>query len=135
MKVNFSLCGWHSELDNLIDAFNPEVPQAVIHDLIDKKLLQAFEVMIDGVKVGYFISRIDCSYEGKKDFVVLWALSSVKGKAPMINVLGSLVSGLAKEIGCDRVRIHSDSRKMDAFLERGGFKYMETVYRKELNNA
>lgn len=101
---------------------------------IDGKLT-ILQVFWEKVLIGYLVAREDVLFGGKKELAVIRAMACVKGKNPIAHVLAHGLSRFALSHGFDSVRIHSDRRGMDAFLEEAGFEFQESVFTKDLSHG
>lgn len=135
MNITAKGCAWNDRLEALVTSLNPEIGVEAVKNQVEKNHFMPFEVFVDEVSIGFFVIRIDVTYDGKKELVHLFSLSEVKGRTPIHHVMGSLVMNIARDLGCQRVRVHSEIRKIDSFLEREGFEFRESVFVKEVSNA
>lgn len=97
--------------------------------------LTVLQVFVEKILIGYLVAREDVVFGGKRELAVIRALACVKGKNPIAHVLAHGLSRFAESHGFDSVRIHSDRRGMDAFLEEAGFEFQESVFVKELSHG
>lgn len=123
---------WNERLQSLLTMLDPEIGVENLKRFIQEGKFFAHEVIYNGVSIGFYIFRIDTMSNGKRELVILHAISEIKGPKPLVHILNQIFPGVGMQYNCRRIRIHSESRKMDDLLEAGGFRFMESVFIKEI---
>lgn len=82
--------------------------------------------------IGIFTAFVDTAYNGRKDLVVVHAVSVEQLPFSFIAALDPVISALAKDSGFDRWRVHSQRVGMSKVLAKHGFKIEEIVFSKEV---
>lgn len=132
MNVKAVKSGWTDRVGRLLDECRPMFGVEALKEKIEAGEVTAFETFVDELSVGFFLVRVDVLIDGRYELVLLHAVSEYKGKTPIAHILGVLLPNIAKEYGIKKVRVHSQMRKLDDFLERGGFQFQESVFVKEV---
>lgn len=123
---------WNERIEKLLTALDPWLGVETTKRLIEEKRIVAHEVILNGYSVGFYIFRVDILENDSKELVIMHAISDVKGPKPLIHILNNIFSGVGQQLNCNRVRIHSETRKMDDLLEAGGYRFMESVFVKDI---
>lgn len=123
---------WCERLEKLVTDLDPEVGLEAIKKNVEAGNLTAFEVFVEEISIGFFIARIEVLYNNRRELVLIHAVSEVKGKTPLAHIFGTLLPELARKHEISTIRIHSEQRKLDDFLERQGFEFAESVFVKRI---
>jgi hypothetical protein len=132
MNLIVNQVGFSDRLRKLIIALDPEIGADALKSLIDSGKIFVHEVIYNAISVGFYIGRVDIMGNGQKELVIMHALSDVKGSKPLLHILNQIFPNVGAQLNCKRVRIHSETRKMDDLLESGGFKFLESVFVKDI---
>ena len=132
MNVRSVQVPWNVRLEKLLEDMNPLIGVPILKKAVDEEKIAAFEVIADEVSIGFILVRIESLFNGDIELVVMHALSEIKGRSPLSHIVSVMLPDVAKHYGAKSIRIHSDMRKMDDFLEREGFRFMESIFVKKV---
>jgi len=123
---------YNERIEKLLTALDPVLGVEVIKRLMQEKKILAHEVVCNGYSVGFYLFSVDELANGDRELVIRHAISDVKGPKPLIHILSQIFPGVGLQLKCKRVRIHSETRKMDDLLEAGNYRFMESIFIKDI---
>lgn len=130
--TEFKQVEWNERVQLLVEKLDPLIGAYALMELVKSGTCFVHEVFVNHQSIGFYIGRVDVLANSERDLVIMHAMSDRKGHKPLIHVLSIIFPAVADQLRCNRVRIHSDQRKIDSLLESAGYEYFETVFMKEV---
>jgi len=123
---------WNTRLEALLKQLDPLLGVETLKRLQGERRIFTHEVIHGEKSLGFYIGRVDVLANGDRELVIMHAVSEVKGPKPLAHILSGIFPGVGLQLKCKRVRIHSETRKMDNLLESSGYQFTESVFTKEI---
>lgn len=127
--------GWGEYLEKLIVKLDAFCGVDAIHKEIEAGRMSAWLVIVEEVKLGCFLTRIDFRYDGDKDLALLFTVADEKTKTAISKVMYELLEHVARANGAKYIRLHVDSPALARITERAGFNFLESVYIRAVPNV
>lgn len=128
MNLKILLCDWNERLSCLLDEIRDEKTKQAIKFRVENKRYLVFEVFLNEKSIGFLVCFIDRLLNDERQFVVMHALSEIKGNTPISHVASFGLDELAQRYCCKTVRIHSERRGLDKLLEKADYYFQESVF-------
>lgn len=126
MKVEVTQLSFEGAVETRFQTLYTAISKDVIKENIEKGFLKLYGVFADSFLIGCFISRIDLNFDGTQDLVIMHVFTMYdRADLNFLSTLNVIFDKLAD--GRD-IRIHSQRRGADIYLEKNGYEFMETVF-------
>lgn len=119
---------WNDQAERLVEKLRPAMGRDILKKNIDDGYIAMYSVAANGAPVGLFFARVDRTYEGKEELVIMFSVAEIKTPMPFSHVICFAYEHIA---GGRDIRIHSDNRVIDEFLEKNGYQFLEAIYIKK----
>ena len=126
---------WDASIEKLIaEKLKPRVGVEALKRNVESGAIILYEVTHNSKRLGILITRIDPLLDGKKDFVILHAVSEYEMDIPFSSLFAPVFAQIAEKIKVDAVRVHTTRRGLDKLLEVNGYVFSENVFIKEIRD-
>lgn len=110
------------------------ISENVILKNIESGFIQFFGVFADSFLIGCIVTRIDTNYNLEKELVIMYTFTMYdRNDLNFVSLLNPIYDDIARTANIKRIRVHSERRGHDILLEKNGYKFLETVFIKELS--
>lgn len=127
--------GWGEYLNSLIVKLDPFCGVEPIRREIEAGRMSAWLVVVENIKIGCFITRVDNRYDGEKDLALLFTIADNNAKEAISKVMYELLEQVARASGAKYIRIHIDNPALARIVGRAGFNFLESVYIKAVDDV
>jgi hypothetical protein len=124
---------WDDAVEKLVaEKLNPRVGVEALKKNIESKAINLYAVVHKEKRLGILITRIDTLMDGRRELVILHAVSEYDMDVSFSSLFAPVFREIAKIMNVNAVRIHSARRGLDKLLEESGYKFFENVFVKEI---
>jgi len=132
MTIKVNRIPWGPGIPELLTRLDTSMRVTTIQLGIENETFTLFEVVFEGKRLGILLTRLDVTFDGEKELVVMFAVSEFKTSFPFSSLLGPVYEEIARSHGAKRIRTHSSRRGVDRLLEQNGYEFIESVFIKEV---
>lgn len=131
LKIGYAPIKIDDFLADLLAEKLPDIPVDYLKKETEENRLLLFGIFANEQFLGCFFVRVDRLISGEKELAILYTVSAVNLAVPLSSVITNVYEMLVKDTDIKSIRIHSDRRAIDRFLEEAGFKELnERIFRK-----
>lgn len=123
---------WTARSQRLVDSADLIVSSIDLRKLVDSGKILLYYVDADDIPIGVFFARIDYTFDGLQELVIMFTIAETQTPIPFYSLLSPVYEQISE--GRD-IRIHSQHRVIDRFCESNGFEHFETVFIKRYRNG
>lgn len=119
---------------SLLKRINPDYGIKFLIEQLTEEKWPLYNVVINDVRIGIFICRLEEQITGKTELVILHTVSVLRQDIPFVVIIEPLIDEIARQSKCSLIRIYADKPAICKLIEKhtSNYKVTQTIYTKEI---